>query len=109
MLNSLISLLSIFDAYLWLLSTHDTMQISTGSLSPTMCARVKIVLCMVKQFLVLFIELKKEKKSLLSLFSIFVHKVYYFVSYLAVGIILLITVAYEKFNTTEKKVKYAFF
>ncbi len=101
MLNSLISILPIFDAYLWLLSTHDTMQISTGSLS--VCARVKIVLCMVKQFLALFIELKKEKKSLLSLFSIFVHKVYYFVSYLAVGIILLITVAYEKFNTTEKK------
>jgi len=42
-------ILPIFDAYLWLSTTHDSMQISMGRLSPVMCARVEIV----------FIELKK--------------------------------------------------
>ncbi len=74
-----------------------------------MCSRVEIVLWIVKKkkIIVVFIELKK-KKIHVSLFSIFVHKLYYFISviFFTVGII---TVAYEKFSTTEKKVKYAFF
>ncbi len=51
--------------------------------SAAMCARVEIVLWIVKKKKkkkkVIFIELKK-KKSQLSLFSIFVHKLFYFVS-----------------------------
>ncbi len=44
-----------------------------------MCAQVEIVLWTVKMFYI-FIEMKKEKKSQLSLFSIFFHKLYYFVN-----------------------------
>ncbi len=52
-----------FDAYLWLSWTHDTINISTGRFPLWKT----------------FNELKK-KKSQLSLFSIFIHKLYYFVS-----------------------------
>ncbi len=53
--------------YLWLLSTHDAMQIM---LSPAMCAHVEKVLWIIKKQIVVFIELKKENIPTFSLFYI---------------------------------------
>ncbi len=61
---------------------HDIMQISTERLSPAMCARVEIVLLNLIFFL--------------SFLYSFINYITLSVSYLAIGSILLITVAYEK-------------